>query len=31
MLDETLICGLPFKRGENELEKAGLTATRRSI
>jgi flavin reductase (DIM6/NTAB) family NADH-FMN oxidoreductase RutF len=26
MLDKTLICGLPFKGGINELEKAGLTA-----
>ena len=26
MLDKTLVCGLPFKGGENELDKAGLTA-----
>jgi flavin reductase (DIM6/NTAB) family NADH-FMN oxidoreductase RutF len=26
MLDKTLLCGLPFKPGVNELEKAGLTA-----
>jgi flavin reductase (DIM6/NTAB) family NADH-FMN oxidoreductase RutF len=26
MLDKTLVCGLPFKGGINELEKAGLTA-----
>jgi flavin reductase (DIM6/NTAB) family NADH-FMN oxidoreductase RutF len=26
MLDRTLVCGLPFKGGENELAKAGLTA-----
>ena len=26
MLDKTLICGLPFKPGIDELEKAGLTA-----
>src|SRR5580704_5625861 len=25
MLDKTLMCGLPFKGGINELEKAGLT------
>ena len=25
MLDKTLICGLPFRGGENELIKAGLT------
>src|SRR5258705_11105181 len=25
MLDKTLICGLPFRGGENELLKAGLT------
>src|SRR4051812_10435026 len=25
MLDKTLICGLPFRGGENELVKAGLT------
>ena len=25
MLDKTLVCGLPFKGGVNELEKAGLT------
>ncbi|HEY7300988.1 MAG TPA: flavin reductase family protein [Xanthobacteraceae bacterium] len=27
MLDKALVCGLPFRAGENELEKAGLTAT----
>ncbi len=26
MLDKTLVCGLPFRGGENELVKAGLTA-----
>jgi flavin reductase (DIM6/NTAB) family NADH-FMN oxidoreductase RutF len=26
MLDRVLVCGLPFRGGENELEKAGLTA-----
>lgn len=26
MLDKTLMCGLPFKAGVNELQKAGLTA-----
>lgn len=26
MLDKVLVCGLPFKAGMNELEKAGLTA-----
>lgn len=26
MLDKTLVCGLPFAGGENELAKAGLTA-----
>jgi flavin reductase (DIM6/NTAB) family NADH-FMN oxidoreductase RutF len=26
MLDKTLVCGLPFRGGENELAKAGLTA-----
>ena len=26
MLDKTLVCGLPFNGGENELTKAGLTA-----
>jgi flavin reductase (DIM6/NTAB) family NADH-FMN oxidoreductase RutF len=26
MLDKVLVCGLPFRGGENELEKAGLTA-----
>src|SRR5579862_2978151 len=26
MLDRTLVCGLPFRAGINELEKAGLTA-----
>ena len=25
MLDKTLVCGLPFNAGENELAKAGLT------
>ncbi len=25
MLDKTLVCGLPFRGGENELDKAGLT------
>src|SRR5437660_8540581 len=26
MLDKVLLCGLPFRGGENELDKAGLTA-----
>ena len=26
MLDKVLVCGLPFKSGENELDKSGLTA-----
>jgi flavin reductase (DIM6/NTAB) family NADH-FMN oxidoreductase RutF len=26
MLDKTLLCALPFRHGENELDKAGLTA-----
>src|SRR3954464_2710831 len=26
MLDKVLVCGLPFKGGINELDKAGLTA-----
>jgi flavin reductase (DIM6/NTAB) family NADH-FMN oxidoreductase RutF len=26
MLDRTLVCGLPFRSGVNELDKAGLTA-----
>src|SRR5689334_12557689 len=26
MLDKALVCGLPFKSGINELEKAGFTA-----
>ena len=26
MLDKVLVCGLPFREGKNELEKAGLSA-----
>jgi flavin reductase (DIM6/NTAB) family NADH-FMN oxidoreductase RutF len=31
MLDKTLVCGLPFAEGRNELEAAGLTALQSKI